>query len=164
MGVHLYQKTTSAEGIVSLSHVQSVRLSGSDGIVSKFIKSNPNEDLEQWTLNPGEIAELLGQSSENKALIFSSHYESTGNPSVSLIKTLSGKSSIMETELLMMMQPIENIASSASESDYPKRIEYPEKQKLETFFESILIKGGVSKLNHSWKLAPPKMQIGGVIR
>lgn len=163
MGVHLYQKTTSDENMVSLSHLQSIRLSGPNGIVAKFLGSHPDEDLELWKLNPDEIGELVGQSAGDKTLIFSSHFEITGKPSFSLIRNLSGKSSIMDTELLMMLQPIGDITFSQPFSDYPQTIEYPETQKLETFFESILIKGGASKLDHSWKLAPPKMQIGGII-
>lgn len=164
MGMHLYHKSNTTDGIVKLSHLRPVKVSGKDGIVSKYIADHPNEDLEHWPLTPEVITQLLGEEKSDNVIIFSSQYEDTGKLSLSWVTNIHAKSSIMDTELLIMMQCLESVIYEESSSIPPQLLEYPEEQKRENVFESILVKGGISNLNHSWKLAPPKMQIGGVIR
>lgn len=165
MGAHLYKKNATDEGMVSLSHLKAVRLSGKEGIIAKFVESHrEGEDLESWILSIDEICKLTGEASDDAVFLFLSPSEEGSEPSVSLVKTLSGKSSIMETELLLMMQPLQNVVVTDLDGNHPSRIVYPEKQRSDSVFESLLIKGGISTIKHSWKLAPPKMQIGGMIR
>ena len=164
MGVHLYKKTVVKDGLVTLSHVSAIRLSGADGLVAQYVQRHRDEDLEHWIISVEEICEITGNLADQAMLLFISPSETKGNPEVSLIKTLSGNTSIVETELLLMMQAIRSVEFPYGNDVCPSEIAYPEKQKEDSFFESLLIKGGNSNLKHTWKLMPPKMQIGGMIR
>ena len=164
MGVHLYKKTATKDGIVTLSHTSAVRLSGADGLVAQYVQRHRDQDLEHWIVAVDEICEITGNSPDQAVLLFISPSETEGDPEVSLIKTLSGNTSIVETELLLMMQAIRGAEFPGGNDTSPSEITYPETQKEDSFFESLLIKGGNSNLKHTWKLMPPKMQIGGMIR
>ena len=164
MGVHLYKKTAAKDGLVTLSHINAVRLSGADGLVAQYVQRHRNKDLDNWIVPVEEICEITGHSPDQAVLLFISPSEKEGNPEISLIRTLSGKTSIVETELLLMMQAIRDAKFSGGNETCPSEITYPETQKEDSFFESLLIKGGNSNLKHTWKLTPPKMQIGGMIR
>ena len=165
MGAHLYKKNETNGETISLSHIKAVRLSGKEGIIAKFVETHrEQEDLEDWAMPIDEVCKLTDEPADGAVLLFVSPTEQGDALSVSIVKSLIGKSSIVETELLLMMQPILNAELTDVEGGYPSQIVYQEKQKSDSVFESLVIKGGISTIKHSWKLAPPKMQIGGMIR
>ncbi len=165
MGFHLYQRSLTNSDSIELDYLKPIRLSGENGLIANFIHAHPNEDLETWELSLSEIAELTKTKAENLCLIWCAQMEDSGPIGVSMVTSLTGKSNIMDTEVLIMQKPIRHAEWDETYGETtPVKIRYPEEQKAEQMFESVLVKGGISNLHHSWKLAPPKMQIGGVIR
>lgn len=166
MGFHLYQTTSdAASGMQKLHYLKPVRLSGEHGLIAHFIRAHPHEDLADWELKLEEIASITETPESDIQLIFCSQLEEDSPLAFSLVTSLTGKSNIMDTEVLILQQPIRHVQwdEVVDNAKPPASIRYPEQQKAEQVFESVLVKGGISRLKHTWKLAPPKMQIGGVI-
>ena len=65
----------------------------------------------------------------------------------SLVTSLTGKSNIMDTEVLILQQPIRHVQwdEVVNDAKPPASIRYPEQQKAEQVFESVLVKGGISR-------------------
>ena len=165
MGFHLYHRSLTNSDSIELDYLKPIRLSGENGLIANFIHAHSDEDLETWELSLSEIAELTQTDAADLCLIWYAQMEDSGPIRVSVVTSLSGKSNIMDTEVLIMQKPIRHAEWNETYGERtPVKIRYPEQQKAGQTFESVLVKGGISNLQHSWKLAPPKMQIGGVIR
>jgi hypothetical protein len=158
MGLEIHEINLLPDGGRSYKLLASVRLSGVDGLVSRYISVHQDLDLGQWVIRAPDVASLVGLSTRNVALLCSTGSEYDGAREYGEVVSIAGSSRSDHTDLVLMQRPIRTIPSldgSLAETA-PARSEYS--------MESLAVQGGTSRTPHSWKLVTSELKIGGVIR
>lgn len=158
MGLEIHEINLLPDGGRSYRLLASVRLSGIDGLVSRYISAHPDRDLGQWVIRAPDVASLVGLSTRNVALLCSTGSECEGAREYGEVVSIAGSSRSDHTDLVLMQRPIRTGPSvdGILEESGSARCEYS--------MESLAVKGGTSRTPHSWKLVTSELKIGGVIR
>lgn len=158
MGLELHEINLLPEGGRSFKLLSLMRLSGADGLIAKYLSTHQDQDLEQWVMGAPEVALLFGEPSRNVAVLCSTGCECSGGRVYSEIVSIAGSSRGDQTDLVLMQRGIGLTPlpdGSLAEDAFPGS---------EYTMESLALKGGTTRRQHSWKLVTSELKIGGVIR
>ena len=164
MGMYIYQSTAFSNGKIELTDPEKIKLSGEDGLIARYFKLHEDEELQSWILETDEIASISGTEVHDPVVVMVSKLDDEEKPTVSVIKSITGKCMITQTDMVIVQYPLAHIQTPIGPQFPPLSIVCSEWKESQLVFDSIVISGANTNLSHSWKLMPPKMHIGGVIR
>ena len=155
MSFKSYALHPQPDGILMLDDPQPLIFSGPQGLIARFVLSDPTRASEPWKLCAGELHALAFPETlvRDRAIFFEQVAE--GRLELQRLQSVQGISG-RRTEMMFSFSPVTLVHATL-----PIAILSPAVDRI--YHEGLELEGGVLSPNGSWHWGRPHLALGGVV-
>jgi hypothetical protein len=163
MGFQCYKTRHSEDGTCYFQRISSLVLSGPGGLLARAVAAQQDTKGDTFVLDAAKAVALVGCSEADSIFLVSQ--DATGEvPTLARVTAFYFRPGIMQTDVLIEQEMISGFVLESGESGIGKNLRITQVSKPDRLVESLVLRGGYSKLRHRWSLGPAAHGIGAVLR
>jgi hypothetical protein len=163
MGFQCYKTRCSEDGTCYCQRVSPLVLSGPGGLLARAVAAQQDTKGDTFVLSPADAVELVGYS-EADSIFLVSQGASGEVPTVARVTAFYFRPGLVQTDVLIEQELIADFVLESGQSGIGMDLRITPGPKPDRLVESLVLRGGYSRLRHRWSLGPAALGMGAVLR